>query len=98
MKQRNILASLDNYVIYTDANNKTRLLAITQEDKNILDEKYIQYKSFSNFPDSELVEVYELKKVREKDARTDDYDIIDEKPLLFPVRQLEFTFIKLVHE
>lgn len=98
MKNRYILTSLDDYVVFTDVNDREVLCAITKEEqkrKMEIVRKY-GYKD-EDVPDEHTVKAYRMGMIENNDPYHDKYDIIDKVNTIdFPINKIYWVWIQLL--
>ena len=90
-----LLVSLDDYVVFYDVQNVEHFYCMTRktfEEKNQLnrDKSLMDWE----FPEDITLKVFPVMKVSERDQFTDNYDLISDVPIDFPVNRLNPVIVK----
>ena len=98
MKKRIILKIDDSVVAFADSQDSTRLLAFPREHMASVYDKWKEHRDMNSIPIKYTIPVFDLGKVGENDAFTDDYAIISKTPFDFPMNRINWLMIQILHQ
>lgn len=97
MKRKKVINKDERYVIFTDMENQSRLLATTHDHAGEVIENQKKYRDREeSIPDSLKIKAHELTKVSE-DTMFDNFDLVEMKTFDFPVNRVHWEFYALTN-